>query len=178
MQAEDPSMVMTAAATRIAKAGGPSARCPAELTGGDAEAGGEGPGEVRLAAVAPALGYGGYGQVMQARVGEVIAAPAQPLLADPGGEAQPVAGEKPVQLADRDVAGPGDAVRRQARVPEVGQRIGLELADPRRAARRRAVAVAGHGPQRTGHQIQRDVGERLAGASSAEGHPGAASVRR
>ena len=53
---------------------------------------------MRLAAVAPALGYPRDGQVVQARVGEVVAAPAQPLLAHPGGDAQPLAGEKPVQV--------------------------------------------------------------------------------
>ena len=100
--------------------GGRSARCSAELAGGDAEAGGEGPGEVRLAAVAPALGDPGDGQVAQARVGEIVAAPAQPLFAHPGGDAQPLLGEQPVDLANRDVAGPGDALGRQARVPEVG----------------------------------------------------------
>ena len=70
----------------------------------------EGPGEVRGAAESPAGGDLGDAQVAQARIGEILRAPAQPLLADPPAERGPLAGEEPVELADRDVAGPGDGL--------------------------------------------------------------------
>jgi hypothetical protein len=46
--------------------------------------------------------------VAQALIGQIVCAPAQPLFADPAGEGETLAGEKPVKLPDRDVARPGD----------------------------------------------------------------------
>ena len=71
----------------------------------------ESPGEVRGAAESPAGGDLGDGQVAQARIGQIVRAPAQPLLTDPAAEGQTLAGEDPVQLPDRDVARPGDGLR-------------------------------------------------------------------
>jgi len=60
----------------------------------------EGAGEVRGAAEAPAGGDFGDGVVGELPVGEIVPAAAQTLLAQPGAEADPLAREETVELAD------------------------------------------------------------------------------
>ena len=52
----------------------------------------------------------GDGQVTQALIGQIGCAPAQPLLADPAAEGETLPGEEPVELPDRNVAGPSDGL--------------------------------------------------------------------
>jgi hypothetical protein len=83
----------------------------AVLGGGDAVPGAEGAGEVRGAAESMPGRYLGHAQLTEPGVGEVVAAPAQPLLADPAAERDALSGEQPVQLPDRDVTGQRDGPR-------------------------------------------------------------------
>jgi len=80
------------------------------ICGRDAVPRPQGAGEARGAAESPAGGDLGDGQVAKAPIGQIVPAPAQPLLADPPPEGEAVAGEQPVQLPDRDAAGPGDGL--------------------------------------------------------------------
>ena len=66
---------------------------------------------MRGAAEPPAGGDLGGGEVAKPRIGEVVPATAQPLLADPAAEGAAFAGKEPVELADRDEAGFGGCLR-------------------------------------------------------------------
>jgi len=87
----------------------------------------------------------------QRGVGEIVPAPAQPLLADPPAEREAFTGEHPVQLADRDVARQRDGLGRQPRIAQVREGIVPELATRRSPA---PAGVSGHGPQCADREVE------------------------
>jgi hypothetical protein len=134
---------------------------------GDAEARLEDAAEMGGAGKAPVGGDLGDGMAAEPVVGEVVPAPAQPFLADPGAEADAFAREEPVELADREIARPGGGPGGKTGVGQVRERVPFQLPGQPTAAQVPLVGEAGRGPQRAGGQVQPGVDEprrrRIAG---------------
>jgi hypothetical protein len=116
---------------------------------------------MRGAAESAALGDLGDREVAEPQVGEIVPAPAQPLLPDPAAERDALAGEQPVQLSRRDVAGPGNGFGRESGIAQARERVLLQLAERGAAARVRAVPEPAGLPQRADREVQPGVDERL-----------------
>jgi len=102
---------------------------------------------MRCAAEAPPGGDLGDGQVREAAVGQVVTATAQPLLVHPGREAESFAREQPVQLPDRDVAGPGSSRRSQPAVAQIRERMPFQICGHLLAVTGQLVLPAGRRPR-------------------------------
>jgi hypothetical protein len=115
---------------------------------------------VRRAAEAPASGDVGDPQVTEPDVGQIVAAPAQALLADPPAEREALASEQPVQLANRHVASGRHDLGRQRGFAQMREREILEQAGRSPAARVQAILVSRRRAQRADRQVEPRVDER------------------
>jgi hypothetical protein len=122
-------------------------------------------------AEAPASGDVGDAQVTEPDVGQIVAAPAQALLADPLAEGEALARKQPVQLANRHIASGSHDLGRQRGFPQVREREILEQAGRSPAARVQAVLVPRRRAQRADRQVEPRVDEhpRLGVAARAIG---------